>query len=297
MFSEAVHSLADTFNQVLLMIGVSRSGKKGNDEFVYGYGKERFLWALISACGIFFIGAGITVYHGISSFFHYEEIFVSPIIFIILFISLIIETFTFLIAIRELKNNHNGLSFFESLKKGDPVTVAVVYEDGIAVFGILVAIFSTAMYTLTKNFYWDAAGSIIIGLILGFMALILIDKNRSFLIEKSIPEEDKEKIISILEADPSIEKVIDFKSSILDIGKYRIKCEVEFNGSTLLRKIYKKGELKKEYELIGNYGEFVRFCADYIDRAPRVIGGKIDDIEKKIKQEIPEIKHIDIEIN
>ena len=298
LFSEAIHSLADTFNQVLLMVGIRSSLREGDSEFAYGYGKERFLWALISACGIFFVGAGVTVYHGITSLTHHEEVYIGPAVFIILAVSFVIEAITFWIAIRELRRVNKGLSFADSLKKGDPVTIAVIYEDGIATVGVLIAFFSTLMYSLTKNHYWDAAGSIVIGLILGLMAIILISKNRQFLIEKAIPDEDRERIIEILEADPSIEKVIDFKSSILDIGKYRIKCEVEFNGSALLRKLYKKGELKEEYETVRNdYNEFIKFCAEYIDRAPRLIGERIDDIERRIKKEVPEIKHIDIEIN
>lgn len=298
LFSEAVHSLADTFNQILLMVGLRSSLREGDNEYAYGYGKERFLWALISACGIFFVGAGVTVYHGITSLMHHEEIYIGPAVFIILAVSFVIEMITFGIAIWELRRGDSDFSFFDSLKNGDPVTIAVIYEDGIAALGIIIAFFSALMYSITKNYYWDAVGSIVIGLILGLMAIILISKNRRFLIEKAIPDEARERIIEILEADPSIEKVLDFKSSILDIGKYRIKCEVEFNGSALLRKLYRKGELKEEYELIkDDYEEFVKFCAEYIDRAPRLIGERIDDIEKKIKKEVPEIKHIDIEIN
>ena len=298
LFSEAIHSLADTFNQILLMVGIRSSLREGNDEFAYGYGKERFLWALISACGIFFVGAGVTVYHGITSLIHHEEIIIGPAVFIILIISFVIECITFGIAVWELKRGNKNFSFLHSLKNGDPVTIAVIYEDGIAALGIVIAFFSALMYSLTENYYWDSVGSIVIGMILGLMAVILISKNRRFLIEKAIPDEDRERIIEILEADPSIEKVLDFKSSILDIGKYRIKCEVEFNGSALLRKIYKKGELREEYDTVKNdYEEFVKFCAEYIDRAPRLIGERIDDIEKRIKKEVPEIKHIDIEIN
>ncbi|HCB51920.1 TPA: hypothetical protein DEP21_05155 [Patescibacteria group bacterium] len=65
MFSEAIHSLADLLNQSLLMVGIKSSSRAANDTFSYGFGKERFLWALISACGIFFLGAGVTLYHGI----------------------------------------------------------------------------------------------------------------------------------------------------------------------------------------------------------------------------------------
>lgn len=298
MFSEAVHSLADTLNQGLLMIGLKKSTKKADSDFSYGYGQERFLWALISACGIFFLGAGVTIYHGINSLIEKEMLHIGPIVFAILLISFIIETFTFLAAFRELRRSNHGKSLRESLGEGDPTTIAVLYEDGVAVLGVLIATASIFLSQLTGNYYWDAVGSIVIGTLLGIVAVILIRKNREYLIGKNIPEETKEEVMKILKSYPSIEKVLDFKSSILDVGCYQIKCEVEFNGTALLKKIYHDKLIRKEHEMIkDDYGEFVRFLADYIDKIPRLVGNKIDEIEKKIKKEIPEIKHIDIEIN
>ncbi|MFA7208706.1 MAG: cation diffusion facilitator family transporter [Parcubacteria group bacterium] len=296
LFSEAVHSLADTANQGLLLVGISRSTKKANDEFSYGYGNERFFWALISACGIFFLGAGVTIYKGVDSLLHKQESHISPVIFIILLISLLIETATFFIALREIKKKDKGL--FESLEDSDPSSVAVLYEDGVAVLGILVAFVSIIMAEVTGNYYWDAIGSIIIGVLLGVVAILLISKNHQYLMGKAIPEELKKAVLKILAKEPAIEKVIDFKSSVLDYGKYRIKCEVEFNGPALMKEAYRDGVLKDEYEYIkDDYEEFLRFCVDYIDRVPRLIGNKIDKIEKKIQQKVPEIIHVDIEIN
>ena len=298
LFSEAVHSFADTLNQALLMIGIKKSTKLPDKEFSYGYGRERFVWALISACGVFFVGAGITIYHGINSLLHREEIEIGPIVFIILAISFLVESFTFFVALRELKRANRKMKLIEALKHGDPTTAAILYEDGVAVLGVIIAFISTILSSLTNNFLWDGIGSIIIGVLLGVVAIILINKNREYLIAKSVPESVKKKIIKIFEADPSIEKVIDFKSVILDIGRFRVKCEVEFNGTGLLKEIYKDDFLKEEYELVKkDYGEFAKFCAEYIDRVPRLMGKKIDEIEKTIQKQIPEIKHIDIEIN
>ncbi|EKE19724.1 MAG: hypothetical protein ACD_8C00120G0001 [uncultured bacterium] len=171
-------------------------------------------------------------------------------------------------------------------------------EDAVAVVGVTIAFFSILLSKVTGNAYWDSAGSIVIGVLLGAMAIILININRGFLMRKSIPEETEERVIEILESDPAIEKVLDFKSTIIDIGKYHIKCEVEINGSALMHKMYRKNALKNEFEKIdGEYDEFLRFCVDYADRVPRMIGTRIDDVEKKIMDEIPEVRHIDIEVN
>jgi hypothetical protein len=102
----------------------------------------------------------------------------------------------------------------------------------------------------------------------------------------------------MLESEEIIEKVLDFKSWILDIGKYRIKCEIECNGTWLLKTIGRDNFLKKEYEKVReNYQNFVEFCVDYTRRVPRVIWAHIDQVEARIKEKFPQIKHIDIEIN
>jgi len=298
LFSETIHSFADTANQFLLLIGVKRSTKEANLKFSYGYGRERFFWSLISACGIFFIGSGVTVYHGVSSLFLEKEISVGWTTFTVLAISFVVEGGTFLLALRELSHSSPNIKLKEILKNGNPTTLAVLYEDGVAVFGILVAFLSIWLTHITGNHYWDSIGSIIIGALLGIVAIMLINKNREYLIGKTIPKKIQKKIIKILESDPSIEKVIDFKSTILDVGKYRIKCEVEFNGPSLIRNIFPNGFLKKEYIFIkDDYENFLRFCVDYLDKVPRMIGNKINEIEKKIEDEIVEVKHIDIEIN
>ena len=298
LFSEAIHSIADSANQALLMIGVKRSAKKATDSFSYGYKKERFLRALISACGIFFIGAGITTYHGVITLISPSEIHISKRTFIILAISFIIESITLSIAINEIKKSTTHRKWRLILEHGDPITLAVVYEDTIAVSGVIIATIGLICSYITKNPIRDAITSIIIGVLLWYMAIILIDKNRKLLIGKSIPSEIKEEIIEIMEQDEIIEKVLDFKSTMLDMDTYHIKCEIECNGTGLLKEINRNNFLKNEYkEVKESYGDFLEFCIDYTRRVPRIIGTKIDDVEKKIKDKFPQVRHIDIEIN
>lgn len=299
LFSEAVHSFADTANQALLMVGIVKSRRAPDEDSSYGYGLERFFWALISACGVFFVGAGITIYHGITTLFHPEELVFRQEIFVILAISFVVEFVTLSVAFHELwKGREAGANLRDALREGDPTVLAVVYEDGVAVIGVLVALISVGLSYLTGNPAWDSAGSIIIGALLAWVAVVLILKNKRFLVEKSIPEEVKERIIEILLADPMIERVYDFKSSVVELGKYRAKCEVEVNGSALFREVSNGAMLKDDYEAIkDNYSEFARFCVEFTDRVPRVIGKRIDELEERIKKDIPTVRHIDIEIN
>lgn len=298
LFSEAIHSVADTLNQALLLIGIRRSLKKADPKFGYGYGIERFFWALIAACGIFFVGAGITAYKGILSLLSPGHIEFSGIIFIVLFLSLIIESYTFWIASRSLKNSYPRLSWRARFSRADPSTLAVYLEDAVAVIGVIVAAISIGLSYYTGNTAWDAGGSIVISILLAAVAVILIIKNRAYLIGRSMPNALRKRVMALVAADPVVEKIIDFKSSAIGFDTYRIKCEVEFNGAALLQEQYQQAALRGEYEKVtGDYEAFKKFSAEYADRIPRLMGKKIDEVEKRIRAAFPQIRHIDIEIN
>ncbi|MCR4280817.1 MAG: cation diffusion facilitator family transporter, partial [Candidatus Kaiserbacteria bacterium] len=261
MFSEAVHSFADTLNQVFLLIGVKRSSRKSDEDFGYGYGNERFFWALLSACGIFFVGAGVTLYNGISSIIRPEPIEIHALVFLVLAASFVIEAITLWIAERGLRASYPDASWSERIGRADPSTLAVYLEDSAALIGVLVASASLSISYYTENVMWDGIGSIVIGILLGATAVILISKNRSYLLGRSIPESEREEIIAALVAEPSIERVIDFKSTVLGIGVYRIKFEIEFNGPALFKEAYQQKYLKGQYEEVKNdYEAFKRFC-------------------------------------
>lgn len=223
---------------------------------------------------------------------------ISGVVFVILAVSFVVESFTLRTALRELRSHDPELSFRESLAEGDPATVAVVYEDSVAVFGVVVAALGILATYLTGNPLWDALSSIVIGVCLAVVAVLLIQKNRSFLIGKSIPRGVQEGITELLEADPFIEKVVVFKSTVLDVGHYHIKCEVEWNGAAFLKQLFDGADMEETYEEIrGDYTEFKRFIAYTANRVPRLMGRVIDDIETRIMREFPEVDHIDIEIN
>lgn len=297
MFSEAIHSIADTSNQVLLMIGLARSRRSADEEFAYGYGRERFFWALLSACGVFFIGAGATLYRGISSIIEPEPVELSAFLFVVLAVSFVIEAGTFLVATWELRRANPKLSWREQLAHGDPATLSVYFEDGIAVVGVLIATVAIGLSYLTGNHIWDSLGSICVGLLLALAALMLIMKNRGYLIGRAMPQAMQEEVIEFLTADPAIERVLDFKSTTLDVGVYRIKCDVEINGAALLDD-YMQQSLQGEFEDIdGDYESFKRFAVQFADRIPRLIGRRVDELEETLKVMNPGIRHIDIEVN
>ena len=299
MFAESVHSFADTLNQSLLLIGIKRSSRPADESKGYGYGIERFFWSLISACGILFIGAGVTVYHSIDSLINETNINVHHLNYftiVVLCIAFVVEGTTLIIAIKELKGKKelNKKVFIDA----DPVTLAVVYEDSAAVLGVLVALIAQGLMYVTGNNIYDSIGGIIVGLILGFLAILLIMKNHNYIIGKSLDDETTLEIKELLLEDPCIENVSEFKSVAIDINKYRIYTTVEWNGSPLYEEIYEAGDLKEEFDKIKNdFRKFTKLMFKTTDRIPRLVGNRIDEIEKRIKEKFPQIAYVDIEIN
>lgn len=215
---------------------------------------------------------------------------------IVLCLAFIVEGFTLYIAFKELKK---GQKFSKKIfKNADPVTLAVVYEDSAAVLGVLVALTSQFLLHFTGNNIYDGIGGIIVGLILGFLAIILIVKNHQYIIGKSLDEERTEEITEFLMEDPCIENISEFKSVAIDINKYRIYTTVEWNGSPLYEEIYEAGDLKEEFDNIkDDFKEFTKLMFKTTDRIPRLVGNRIDEIENKIREKFPEIVYVDIEIN
>lgn len=298
MFAESIHSLADTLNQSLLLIGLNRSKRPADDDRGYGYGIERFFWSLVSACGIFFIGAGITIYHSIDSLIHPEHgahTFNTSTIAVLL-IALIIESITLWFAFRELKKDKKlSMAIF---KDADPVLLAIIYEDSVAVIGVVIALVAQWLTYTTGNTVYDAVGGIVIGSILGFLAIVLIIKNHQYIIGKPLSKEVSDEIIEELLKDPCIEHVVEFKSVAVDIGKYRIFSTVEWNGSPLYQEIYEAGDLQEEFEGIkDDFKEFAKLMFKTTDRIPRLVGSHINMVEKNIVEKFPQVAYVDIEIN
>ncbi len=298
MFAESIHSLADTLNQSLLLIGLNRSKRPADDHRGYGYGIERFFWSLVSACGIFFIGAGITIYHSIDSLIHPEHgahTFNTSTIAVLL-IALVIESVTLWFAFRELKKDKKlSMAIF---KDADPVLLAIIYEDSVAVIGVVIALLAQWLTYTTGNVVYDAVGGILIGSILGFLAIVLIIKNHQYIIGKPLSKEVSDEIIEELLKDPCIEHVVEFKSVAVDIGKYRIFSTVEWNGSPLYQEIYEAGDLQEEFEGIkDDFKEFAKLMFKTTDRIPRLVGSHINMVEKNIVEKFPQVAYVDIEIN
>ena len=188
MLSEAIHSAADTGNQLLLFVGLRRGEKAPDDRFHYGYGGERFVFGILSAAGIFFIGCGITIYHGIHSLLAPSTPQLTTSTFVVLGISGLIEGSVLGLAVRAVLAERGEMGFLRYVReRADPATVAILLEDGAAVLGLIIASVGIVMAYLTGNPIWDTAGSLIIGVILGGVAFYLVRENRELLLGRAVP--------------------------------------------------------------------------------------------------------------
>jgi solute carrier family 30 (zinc transporter), member 9 len=182
LFAETVHSLADVGNQLLLKVGEVR-GRRGPDvEHPFGRGQEKFFWALVSAVSVFFIGCGINVYHGIDALRNGGEVgHFTPLVLGLLLFSLALESWTFAIAWREI-GGWRGVKD----NRHDTTVIAVLLEDGVALFGILLTLLVAGSgYVYGPHPEFDAAVAIVVGATLGVMALFLAAINRRVLIDTS----------------------------------------------------------------------------------------------------------------
>lgn len=294
ILSEAIHSFADTLNQVLLLIGFVRAHKKPDAEFQYGYGAERFVWALMSAVGIFFLGCGVTVYHGISQIINPQPLAEIPWALGILLVSFVLEFSVLLLALRSLMKSANGAPFFRYLREeAEPGVTAVLFEDAAASVGVMVALIGIGLAYITGNPVWDAVSSIFIGLLMGLTAVFLIARNHGALVGPSVPIEVHQAIEKIIRNNPAVEKIIDLRSRVIDPETYRIKADIRFDGRYLAKKLEKK--LRTHYPKVHTYEQFKNFAVEYADEVIELLSDEIDDIEKDIQKDFPKAQFLDIE--
>jgi zinc transporter 9 len=295
MLSEAIHSAADTGNQLLLFIGLKRGSRQGDEDFHYGYGGERFVFGLLSAAGIFFVGCGVTVYHGIEGLRDPHEPSINFVTFAVLGLSFLIEGSALLFVVKTMNKQRGSVPFLQYVReKADPASVAILLEDGAALLGLVLAGVGIAAAYTTGNPMWDSIASILVGLLLGFVAFHLVDQNRELLIGQAVPEGVEDTFIRVLQERPSVRAVRDVKSRRITPELFKLKAEVTFDPVFLASRL--EGILPEKFESLGKV-ERAALLQTIADNALQAISSEIDDIEVAVRAVIPEAKHIDIEVD
>lgn len=208
MLSEAIHSVVDTGNQILLLYGLKRSKRPADPNYPFGYGRELYFWSFVVAIMIFAVGAGISTYEGIRHILHPKEFGDPTVNYIVLGLAMVFEGAAWFYAWRAFDKHRGRKGYLKAVHEGkDPTMFVVLFEDSAAMLGLLVAFFGILLTDITGIPYFDGAASIIIGLILGGTAAWLAYETKSLLIGESADPRLVQALKGIAADYPEIETV------------------------------------------------------------------------------------------
>ncbi|KAJ3069712.1 hypothetical protein HDU98_007217 [Podochytrium sp. JEL0797] len=307
MFAEALHSLADMLNELLLWVGIRRSLRGPDANHPYGFSSERTAWALVSGVGIFFLGGGVSVYHGISGLLNPHTLGDATIGFWVLGLSLCFEIVTLTYAYRQISRSAASarMTFTDYIRRGsDPTSVQIFLEDCTSILGIMIASTSISLSKYLALPWLDSVGSIAIGALLASLSIFLVRRNISSLVERSMRAERKDYIVAILESDPIVRSLHDVKTTQIGMDWVRFKAEVLFEGEEVTRRYIAsaypgEGSLQREFEKVKSFQDEAAFRKWFEGQGGKVIsklGAEVDRLELELKAKAPEVKHCDLEI-
>lgn len=263
MLSEGIHSLVDTGNGGLLLLGVHKSKQPADAMHPFGYGKELYFWSLIVAVLIFGVGGGISTYEGIVHLFDPSPLEDPTWSYVVLGLAMVFEGFVLVIAFRAfqaLKGEDENI--WQAIKTSkDPTTFTVLFEDAAAMLGLLVAFVGIFLAHYFNSPYLDGAASVLIGVILATVAVFLAYESKGLLVGEGADPETLKSIRALAEADAGVKKVVN--PLTMHFGPHTVLLTVDI-------------EFHKE------------LSAMEVEQA-------VDRLERNIRHKYPDIKHIYIE--
>jgi cation diffusion facilitator family transporter len=261
MLSEAAHSFGDTMNQVFLMAALRRSRKPPDPRHPFGYGMERYFWSLLAAVGIFVLGAGFSAYQGIESLVAPGPEGSATWAFVVLGVSFVFEGTSFVKALVQLHGNAAGAGspMLHHLRHdADPALRAVVWEDGAALVGLLLAAGGLGLDTVLGVRTWDGVASLAIAALLVTVAYGLGRQNQQYLIGKAASPELQQRIADVLAEADGVDSVLELMTMRLSPEEVLVAARVDL--------------------------------AD--DLSPEQIERASDEIDDSIKERFPEVRHL-----
>jgi cation diffusion facilitator family transporter len=213
LLAEAVHSVADTGNQVLLIVGSGRSRRPRSELHPFGFGRERYFYGFVVSVMLFTVGGTFSVYDGLHKILNPEPVRAPVIAFVVLALSAVLESFSLRTGIREanlVRGDRSWVSFIRRTKA--PELPVVLLEDLAALIGLVFAFTGVGLSALTGNGRWDGAGSVAIGILLATAAAILAIETKSLLIGESASADMEQLILDALEDGPELTRVIHLRT-------------------------------------------------------------------------------------
>lgn len=210
MVAEAAHSWADAGNEIFLLQAERRAARPSDDLHPSGYGREAYVWSLFAAVGLFTAGAVVSILHGVSQLGTGEPDSNYLINYIVLAIAFVFEGVSFLQSFRQARSmaaERDTGTLEHVLSTSNPTLRAVFAEDAAALVGLVIAFLGVLLHELTGKAVYDAAGSILVGILLAVVAVVLIDRNRRFLIGEPAPDRVQQAALATLLQHPEVDRV------------------------------------------------------------------------------------------
>ena len=205
MLAEAIHSAADCTNQLLLLLGVKRAAKDPDSTHPLGYGRSLYFWSFLVAQLLFTAGGVFSIYEGIHKIMEPEKLSHLEVAFGILLVSFLLEGYSTLENIREMNRRRGGIPFLRYLRDTKDSDLIVIFgENSAASLGLLFAMMTTVFAWVTQDARWDGVGSLLVGLVLVFVAIFLAVEIQSLLVGERADPAIEAEIKRLVDADPAI---------------------------------------------------------------------------------------------
>jgi cation diffusion facilitator family transporter len=229
MLAEGVHSLADTGNQALLLLGGRRARRAASLEHPFGYGRERYFWAFIVALVLFSLGSLFALYEGIEKVRHPHTLESPEWALGILGVAIVLESFSLRTAVHAARPLREGAGWWSFIRHAKtPELPVVLLEDLAALTGLALAFLAVVAAIVTGDAYWDAVGTLAIAALLGVVAAILAVEMRSLLLGESASESDQQAIAEAIETSPDVERLIYLRTQHLGPDELLVAAKVAF---------------------------------------------------------------------
>lgn len=233
LLAESIHSLADTGNQALLLLGGKRAARAADREHPFGYGRERYFWAFVVALVLFSMGGLFALYEGIEKVRHPHEVSNLGVAIGILLVAIVLESISLRTAIREAKHvKGERVGWWTWLRRSkQPELPVVLLEDIGAETGLVCALAGVLLAHVTGEPRWDAVGSIAIGVLLVVIAMILAIEMKGLLIGESASDEVLEQIVRALESSDQVRRLIHLRTQHLGPDEVLVAAKLEFHAA------------------------------------------------------------------
>jgi cation diffusion facilitator family transporter len=262
MLAEAAHSVADSGNQGLLLFGGRRARRVATEEHPFGYGRDRYFYAFVVALVLFTLGSLFSLYEGYHKLRDHEASLDRPLVaIIILLVAIVLEGFSLRTAVAESNEVRGESGWFQFIRRAKaPELPVVLLEDTAALVGLLFALAGVGLSWATGDTIWDGIGTIMIGLLLGVIAIILIVETKSLLIGEGATPATVDRIVAAL-VGPGVDRVIHLRTQYLGPDELLVAAKIAIPRTTVM------------------------------DR----VAGAIDDAERRVRQAVPEARLIYLE--